>query len=143
MNNNEVYYISSDVTCPLASCSRSHTCARHANYQKALTQEATFSVMNPQLLKVGDDSCPYHLVVEKQRWAWGFQRIYDSMPAGNTHYFSHSTPYTERRYYKAKKGEIPIEPEMQAQLLAIFKRNGANTSLGFDRYEEREVLVEK
>jgi len=58
-------------------------------------------------------------------------------------YFSHCTPYAERQYYKAKKGEILIDPEMQKELLAIFERNGANTSIGFDSYEERVVLVEK
>ena len=143
VNNNKVNYIPFEVTCPMASCSRSNTCARYARYQNALSQEATFCVMNPKLLKLGGDTCPYHLVVEKQRWAWGFQRIYDTIPAGHTYKFNECTPYTVRRYYKAKNGEIPIEPEMQAQLLAIFKRNGADTSLGFDRYEEREVLVEK
>ena len=143
MNNNEVTYIPFEVTCPLASCSRSNTCARYARYQKALAQEATFCVMNPEQLKVGDDTCPYHLVAEKQRWAWGFQRIYDTIPAGKLYKFNECTPYAVRRFYKAKNGEIPIEPKTQAELLALFKDKGGDISLGFDRYEEREVLVEK
>ena len=143
MNQNEVKYISLEVTCPMASCSRSNTCARYARYQKALAVEEVFSILNPHVLKIDGNTCPYHLVAEKQLWARGFKRIYNTMPAGNTHYFSHCTPYAERRYYKAKNGEIPIEPEMQKELLDIFEHNGADISVGFDNYEERLVLVEK
>jgi hypothetical protein len=49
----------------------------------------------------------------------------------------------ERRFYKAKNGEFPLNPQMQADLLEIFKERGADLSLGFDSYEEQDVLVEK
>ena len=143
MNKKEVKYIPTTAACPLASCSCSTTCARYATYQKALEEEDTFCVMNPQLLKAGGDTCPYHLVAEKQQWARGFKRICDTIPAGNAKHLSHSTPYTERRFYKAKNGEFPIGPEMQQTLLNIFKAKGADMSVGFDGYEEQTVLVEK
>lgn|GEM_PF-2844606 len=88
MSQNETMYISEEATCPMASCSRSNTCARHAGYQKALAEKATFSVLNPQLLKLDGNNCPYHLVAEKQLWARGFKRMYDTMPSGNTHFIS-------------------------------------------------------
>ena len=46
-------------------------------------------------------------------------------------------------YQKAKNGEKLIEPEMQKQLLAIFKEKGADMSIGFDSYEEKVVLVRR
>ena len=49
----------------------------------------------------------------------------------------------ERRFYKAKNGEFPLNPQMQADLLEIFKERGADLSLGFASYEEQDVLVEK
>ena len=49
----------------------------------------------------------------------------------------------ERRFYKAKNGEFPLNPQMQVELLEIFKERGADLSLGFDSYEEQDVLVEK
>ncbi len=143
MNKNEVKYISTDTVCTLASCARSNTCARYATYQKALAEEDTFCVMNHQLLKAGGDTCPYYLVSEKQLWARGFRRICDTIPSGNAKRLAHSTPYTERRFYKAKNGEILIEPEMQRTLLDIFRSKGADMSVGFDGYEEKTVLVEK
>ena len=38
-------YIPYNITCPLASCSRSNTCARYAHYQKAKAEEASFMVL--------------------------------------------------------------------------------------------------
>ena len=143
MNKNKANYIPTTTACPLASCSLSATCARYATYQKALEEADTFCVLNPRKLKVEADTCPYHLVAEKQRWARGFKRICDTIPAGNAKHLSHSTPYTERRFYKAKNGEFPIGPEMQQTLLNIFKAKGADMSVGFDGYEEQTVLVEK
>jgi len=143
MDQNKVKYISSYATCPMASCSRSNTCVRYANYLKALSESDTYIMMNFQHLGIDTATCPYHLVVEKQRWARGFQRIYSTIPAGNARGFYMRTAYTQRRYYKAKNGEILIPPEMQQDLLDIFKRNGADMSVGFDGYEEKEVWVEK
>ena len=44
-----------NITCPLASCSRSNTCARYANYQKAKAEEASFMVLNTDLLQVEEE----------------------------------------------------------------------------------------
>ena len=57
--------------------------------------------------------------------------------------FLYNVGKLERRFYKAKNGEFPLNPQMQADLLEIFKERGADLSLGFDSYEEQDVLVEK
>lgn len=134
--------ISLSVVCPMASCTRSNTCARYAQYVKALTCADTFEVLNVKHLQCEGEKCPYHLVSEKQVWARGFQRIYSTIPAGRTHYFYSRTPYARRRFYKAKNGEIAIDPDMQQHLLSIFREHGADMSIGFDSYEEKDVLVE-
>ena len=118
-------YIPYNITCPLASCSRSNTCARYANYQKAKSEEASFMVLNTDLLQVEGEGCPYHLVSERQRWARGFIRLCKSIPSGNAKYLNVYTPFTQRRFYKARNGEFPLNPQMQADLLEIFKERGA------------------
>lgn len=143
MNENNIKYISSYATCPMASCNRSNTCVRYANYLKAISESDTYELINFPHLGIDSTTCPYHLVAEKQCWARGFNRLYNTIPAGNARGFYMRTPYTPRRYYKAKNGEILIEPEMQQKLLAIFQRNGADVSVGFDDYEEKEIWVEK
>ena len=57
--------------------------------------------------------------------------------------FLYNVGKLERRFYKAKNGEFPLNPQMQADLLEIFKERGADLSLGFASYEEQDVLVEK
>lgn len=135
--------ISIHALCPLTSCNRNNTCARYTRYLKAMAESDTFEIMNPTLLQVSGENCPYYLIAQKQRFARGFVRIYNSIPAGNTKYFANSTPYTRRRFYKAKNGEFLIEPEMQRKLLKVFERHGADMSIGFDAYEEKEELVEE
>lgn len=137
-------YIPFSVVCPMASCTRSNTCARYAQYVKSLASDDTFEVLNTQRLKLEDgNSCPYHLVAERQIWARGFRHLCESIPSGKAHYFYTCTPYTQRRFYKARNGEFLIDPEMQKKLLAIFEYYGADISLGFDGYEEKEVMVER
>ena len=85
-------YIPYNITCPLASCSRSNTCARYANYQKAKAEEASFMVLNTDLLQIEGEGCPYHLVSERQRWARGFTRLCKSIPSGNAKYLNVYTP---------------------------------------------------
>ena len=135
-------YIPFSVVCSMASCTRSNTCARYAQYVKSLADDDTFEVLNVRRMNLEGDNCPYHLIVEKQVWARGFHRLYDSIPSGNAHYFYNRTPYTQRRFYKAKNGEILIDPNMQSALLKVFERNGADISVGFDEYVSQDVLVE-
>ena len=78
-------YIPFRAVCPLASCTRSNTCARYAQYVKSLAEDDTFEVLNVKHMNLEGESC----------------------------------------------------------LLAIFESHGADMNLGFDGYEEVEVLVER
>lgn len=144
MNTMKKIEIPYSAACPNAACSRSNTCARYAMYLKALKAENYFQIMNLASLGVAEEGslCPYHLTVQKQLWAKGFIRLYASIPHGRVHYFYMYTPYTKRRFYKARKGEVLICPAEQQDLLAAFRQCGADMSLDFDGYEEKEVLLE-
>ena len=98
-------YIPYNITCPLASCSRSNTCARYANYQKAKAEEASFMVLNTDLLQVEGEGCPYHLVSERQRWARGFSRLCKSIPSGQCQiseriYAIHPAPFLQGKEWR-------------------------------------------
>ena len=45
--------------------------------------------------------------------------------------------------YVTEYTSFPLNPQMQAELLEIFKERDADLSLGFDSYEEQNVMVEK
>ena len=48
-------YIPYNITCPLASCSRSNTCARYANYQKAKAEEASVMLLKSRFTSLNAD----------------------------------------------------------------------------------------
>jgi len=147
MNNKT---IPEKVGCLMASCIHSDTCVRYANYQKYQTLQDTLEIISPKLLSVSsasqdvedEEDCPYHLVVKKRLWAKGFQRMFATIPSGNTWHFWHRTPYySESSYCRAKRGAILIDPKMQQQLLDLFEKNGADISIGFDEYVEQDTYV--
>lgn len=131
--------------CPMASCKRNNQCVRYAYYLKAKQEDDSYQVLNFNRISYdADKGCSRFLVWEKQRWAKGFRRMFNTLPVSNTHYFWSRTPYhSESSYCRAKRGALLIDPDMQAALLKVFKYNGADVSIGFDDYEIQDVLVEK
>ena len=103
-------YIPYNITCPLASCSRSNTCARYANYQKAKAEEASFIILNTDLLQVEGEGCPYHLVYERQRMARGFTRLCDSIPSGNAEISERIHPLQPAPFLQGKEWRVPPRP---------------------------------
>lgn len=75
------------VVCPMASCTRSNTCARYAQYVKALANADTFEVLNVKHLVSEGEKCPYHLVAEKQVWARGIPAHLQYHPIGQNPLF--------------------------------------------------------
>lgn len=133
-----------DIVCPLASCKRSTQCIRYANYLKAKVEQVCYGVLNLDCVPHDEErGCSHFLVSQRQRWAKGFRRMFNTMPVSNTHYFWHKTPYvSESSYCRAKRGAILIDPAMQKSLLEVFECNGADISMGFDDYVMQDVLVE-
>ena len=138
----KVNIYTADSVCLKESCPVKVTCARYHLYlQKSLTEE-TFSVINPNILSPSEQGCEFRLTKKILRMARGFKRMFDSMPSGNTYHFWHRTSYfSESTYCRAKRGAILISPEMQKELLALFEKNGADISIGFDQYEEQVGYV--
>ena len=64
-------------------------------------------------------------------------------PGGKNPLFLFPYALCPAQVYKAKNGEIAIAPDMQQHLISIFREHGADMSIGFDSYEEKDVLVEK
>ena len=131
--------------CPMASCKRNKQCVRYVNYLKVKQEEDSYQVLNFNRISYdADKGCSRFLVWEKQRWAKGFRRMFNTLPVSNTHYFWSRTPYhSESSYCRAKRGALLIDPNMQAALLKVFKQSGADVSIGFDDYVIQDVLVEK
>ena len=90
----------------------------------------------------GDNGCEHRLVRKTVRMAYGFKKLYNSIPKGNANYFwSTAGLGCESTYYRHKRGDYPLGPEMQRRLLEKIKEKGGNPAVGFDRYADEVVLV--
>ncbi|MGN0281054.1 MAG: DUF6078 family protein [Prevotella sp.] len=134
--------ISNSAACPLSACKKSGECARYENYLKAKAEEMAYLTLNADMISHGENGCEHRLVRKVVRMAYGFKKLYDSIPKGNANYFWSKTKFgSESTYYRYKGGKYPIEPYMQQQLLALVRKHGGNPSVGFDRYADETVLV--
>ncbi len=128
--------------CPLASCKKSNTCIRYAAYLKAQAEKENFMILSTSKLAPEDTGCKHYLTPVNQRMARGFCRLYNTLPNCNSHYFWTCVPFmNETSWYRAKRGDLLLTPEEQEILLAAFKEKGADVSVGFDGYVEREVFI--
>ena len=128
--------------CPLASCKKSSTCIRYAAYLKAQAEKESYSILNTSKFTTTEAGCENYLTPVKQRMARGFKAIYETLPKRNCHYFwTHTSFMNETSWYRAKRGDLLLTPEEQEALLAAFRVNGADMSIGFDGYVEKEVFM--
>ena len=128
--------------CPLASCKKSGTCIRYAAYLKAQEEKESFSILNTSKFTTPDMGCENYLTPVKQRMARGFRALYETLPKCNSHYFWTCTSFmNETSWYRAKRGDLLLTPKEQEILLEAFRENGADMSVGFDGYVEKEVFL--
>ncbi len=142
VNNFKKDSIMNYAACPLASCKKSNTCIRYAAYLKAQVEKESFNILNINKFTTTNTGCENYLIPVKQRMARGFCHLYDTLPKCNSHYFWGRTFFAnETAWYRAKRGDLLLTPDEQKALLAAFRENGADISVGFDGYVEKEVYV--
>lgn len=137
--------ISQETVCPLAACPQCSRCLRHTAYQQVRSTAPSMTVVNTELINPDSEGCPYLLVKQRQRMAYGFERLRDAVPRKQlptlfTHARFGSRASFDRRWHGQEK--FGLSPKEQSRILDIFKELGVDTSIGFDRYREEEVLVE-
>lgn len=129
--------IHSSVTCPLADCPKKDECARHSFYLKALAESDSFSVLNTTRFQSGPDGCEHFIVPVHERHAYGFRRLYSTIPVGNARYMNWGVCFgSDSTYYRTKRGERPLTPAQQQFILQQVQKAGGNPTVGFDRYED-------
>ena len=134
--------ISNYTVCPLAACPMSAICARYKNYLEAKPHEVCYSVLNTELFTPTQDGCPHFVVKRQVQFAYGFKKLYSTVPVAHARNFWTGSPFgSESTYHRYRRGEYPMNPDLQQQLLEYFRANGADTSVGFDKYTDGFVYV--
>ncbi|MBR1941116.1 MAG: hypothetical protein IJ845_07275 [Bacteroidaceae bacterium] len=138
--------ISQNAVCPLADCPQCSKCLRHFNYQQLSSTAPSYTVVNTSLITPDAEGCPYLLVKQYQRIAYGFERLRDAVPRKQlptlfTRAGFGSRASFDRRWHGHPK--YGLNPAEQQRILGIFQSLGVDPSIGFDRYQEEEVVVER
>ena len=132
--------LSSTCCCSIAACPKSGVCYRHLNYQKQMADADFFEVLNPSRQAPDANGCQHYIVETTECWAYGFKRLYATIPTGNAKCISWSVYFgSESTYYRTKRGERPLTPIEQQKILDTVARLGGNPSVGFDRYADQKV----
>lgn len=134
-----------NTVCPLAACPQCSQCLRYKNYLQVRNKEASMTVVNTELVTPTSEGCPYLLVRKSQRIAYGFERLRNEVPRKHLTKLQTLTGFGSRASFDRRWHGYPkygLNPSEQQRILSVFSSLGVDTSIGFDRYREEEVIVE-
>lgn len=134
--------IESTVCCPLAACAKHGSCTRYANYVKNCAESDFFSLLNKDRIHPTEEGCPHYIVPRNVIIAYGFTRLYNTLPTGNSKSLFMSMDWgSASTYFRTKRGERSLSPQVQERILSIVRQNGGNPAVGFDRYVDAVMYV--
>lgn len=129
------------VVCETEQCAMAAQCSRYQKYMEERRQSLVLQILNTSLLEVSEEGCKYLHIAREVTAARGFSKMYGTIPRGCAKNVWQDFPLniSRRQFYRLMNGEVQILPEEQAEVLTYFKSLGADTSLGFDAYEQVTV----
>lgn len=129
------------VVCNADHCPLSDRCARHIEYLRTKDTEPYQLMLNTSLVTIGDQGCQHLHIQKKVTVARGFKNMYATVPKKNATSLWKQFPgdISRRQFYRLLPGDVALMPDQQEAVLRFFAEKGADTSLGFDAYEEVDV----
>lgn len=134
-------YLPLTILCANDSCPMAGQCLRYTKYIEARTTELSLQILNASLLDVTDEGCEYIHIPRTEMQARGFEKMYDSVPRRAAINLWRDFPRcgSRRQFYRLLNGEVALSIDYQEEIKNFFDSRGADTSLGFDHYEEVTV----
>lgn len=131
-------FISEDIVCNVLECPIHERCIHFMAYENQKTSRLVLKMLNSGKLEIGDNGCSYAHIPQLTRIARGFRNMYSTLPKSASRNVCKNFPQctSRRQFYRLLNGEVPFDPEYQHAILTFFADHGANTTLGFDEYEE-------
>lgn len=130
-----------NTVCINTQCPKSNCCSLHQLYQDLSKTELTYRVLNTTLLDVDDNGCDYLHIPKQVTAARGFKRMHETIPlkAAKNMWKQFPGNICRRQFYRILSGDVQLLPEQQANILSYLDILGADTTIGFDEYEEITV----
>lgn len=122
--------------CTRGECPKAGECLRHVAL--ANCEDERITILNPNLLSPSNEGCKHYVSAQKVRYAKGMKRVMGLLPY-NLHERAAtalSLQFSERSYYRIRKGERLLSPDEQKQVHQIIARLGFTGEWDFDDYVE-------
>lgn len=124
--------------CLNRQCPKASTCLRQLVEQEVADSVRFWTVISPKHLATISGDCPYYRPNTKVRFAKGFMNILDNMPHKQmanaiSLLIGH---FSQRTYYRIRKGERLLSPAEQKEVMNIFRYCGVTGNPEFDAYVE-------
>lgn len=124
--------------CLNRQCPKAATCLRQLVEQETPDSVEFWMIISPKHQATLEGDCPYYRPNTKVRYAKGFMNILENLPQKQV---QHATSllinrFSQRTYYRIRKGERLLSPSEQQDVLSIFKKCGVTKMQGFDAYAE-------
>lgn len=122
--------------CTRTECPKATECLRHVALENS--EDARLTILNPKLLETSADGCKHYASANKVLYAKGMKKVMGMLPF-NTHeraVSALSMLFSERSYYRIRKGERLLSPDEQKAVRHIIARLGFTAEWDFDAYVE-------
>lgn len=119
--------------CPLAS-----TCLRQLVERHATNTSEYWHIISPRCIEAQQGQCVYYRPSAKVRFAKGFLKMLDNMTYKQMRLFVEGMAnlFSERTYYRIRKGERLISPAQQEKIYQLLNACGVEGRPEFDAYVE-------
>lgn len=126
--------------CLNSGCPHADTCLRQLVVQSIPENIPHWVIVSPSYLATleGED-CPFYRSAAKARFAKGCVRLLENLPYKQMQAVISQliSCFSQRTYYRIRKGERLLSPAEQQQVLDILKKCGVDHPQEFDAYVEQ------
>ena len=124
--------------CLNSVCPRAQTCLRHLYSMRYPAGQSYVIAFNPLLYPKENEDCVRYRPERKIRMAWGIKNLIRNLPHERAQRIKSDmlARFGRSRYYRFFREELPLTPDEQTDVHAIFRKNGVETAPEYARYSE-------
>ncbi|WP_455591245.1 DUF6078 family protein [Bacteroides sp.] len=124
--------------CLNSQCPKASTCLRQLIEQETTDSIKYLVIINPKHLSTLTGECPYYRCSTKVLYAKGLIGMLDSLPRKQMDRVVSLIirRFSQRTYYRIRKGERLLSPSEQQEIITIFQKCGVDGIQQFDAYIE-------
>ena len=115
-------------------CPRATGCLRHLCYTVLPEEEDVRPCVLPQAWQGGE--CRQFAEAQPVRLAWGMSHLFQDVPKWQATVIRHELMRlfsSERTYFRYRRGEFLITPELQSRVADIFRKHGYTAERQYDQ----------